>query len=68
MKSFKQFRKLQEDGMGAGAVSAGPTNVTGGVAGIGAPGSGNFAEPGVNKKKKHNPVMGGMARRKQPKI
>ena len=37
-------------------------------AGIGAPGSGNFAEPGVNKKKKHNPVMGGMARRKQPKI
>ena len=62
MFTFKQFRKIQEDG----AVVAGPTNVTSGVAGIGAPGPGNFAEPGVNRKKKKNPVMGSMARRKLP--
>jgi hypothetical protein len=68
MISFKQFVKLQEDGMGAGAVVAGPTNVTAGVAGIGAPGPGNFAEPGVDKKKKHSPVMGGIAKRKPPKM
>jgi len=62
MISFKQFRQLQEDG---GAVAAGPTVVTGGVAGIGA-GPAKFAEPGVNRKKKNNPVMGSMARRKLP--
>lgn len=63
MISFKQFRQIHEDG---GAVAPGPTVVTAGVAGIGAPGPGNFAEPGVNRKKKKNPVMGSMARRKLP--
>jgi hypothetical protein len=62
MFTFKQFRKIQEDG----AVVAGPTNVTSGVAGIGAPGPGNFAEPGGKKKKP--PVMGHMFARKPPKI
>lgn len=52
MKKFKQF---VED-MGAGAVSAGPTNVvgTGAVAGTG----GKGGEPGVDmKKKRRSPVL-----------
>ena len=54
---------MQEDG--GAAMVAGPTNVTAGVAGIGA-GPAKFAEPGVNKKKKNNPIIGSMARRKLP--
>lgn len=61
-KAYSQGSCVKEDG---GAVAAGPTVVTGGVAGIGA-GSAKFAEPGVNRKKKNNPVMGSMARRKLP--
>jgi hypothetical protein len=57
MKTFKQF---MEDGMGGGAMSAGPTNVvsSGAIAGTG----GKGGEPGVSKKR--NPVMKPMARRK----
>lgn len=65
MKTFKEF--ISEDGMGGGAVVAGPTNVTGGVAGTG----GSAGEPGVylrkSKKKAHSPVIMGMGRRKNPK-
>jgi hypothetical protein len=59
MKTFKQFN---EDGMGAGAVSAGPTNVvgTGNIAGTG----GKGGEPGVNMKKKKGPVLAPTYRRK----
>jgi hypothetical protein len=64
MFSFKKFRQMQEDG--GAAMVAGPTNVTAGVAGIGA-GPAKFAEPGVNKKK-NNPVMNGMFTRKPPKM
>jgi hypothetical protein len=58
---------LKEDGMGAGGMSAGPTNVVGGGAIAGTGGKGG--EPGVNMKKKkaHNPVMG-MTHRKNPKF
>ena len=62
MKRFKQF--VKEDGMGAGAVSAGPTNVTssGAVAGMGQPPGSKSGEPGVylKKKKAHNPIMMGI--------
>lgn len=61
-KAYSQGSCVKEDG----AVVAGPTNVTAGVAGIGAPGPGNFAEPGGKKKKP--PVMGHMFARKPPKI
>lgn len=66
MKTFKQF--IGEDGMGGGAIggSAGPTNVVGGGAIAGTGGKGG--EPGVNLKKKRNPVMMGIAKRKPPKI
>ena len=54
--------------MGAGAVSAGPTNVvsTGAIAGSG----GKGGEPGVylNKKKTTSPVMMGMGHRSAPKV
>ena len=64
MKTFKEF--VKEDGMGAGAVSAGPTNIQSGGAVAGTGGKGG--EPGVNlprKKKKHNPVLPmGMGKRK----
>ena len=55
---------VKEDGMGGGAVSAGPTNVvsSGSIAGSG----GKGGEPGVSKKR--NPIMMGMERRKVPKI
>ena len=55
MKSFKQF--VSEEGMGAGAVSAGPTNVVSGGAIAGTGGKGG--EPGVEmrKKKRHNPIL-----------
>ena len=60
MKTFKQF--INEDGMGAGAMSAGPTNTqsSGAIAGTGGPGG----EPGVNPKKKKGPVLITMAKRK----
>lgn len=64
MKSFKEF--INEDGVGAGAMGAGPTNTVGSVAGSGdsrLPAS--QREPGVSKKR--NPVMG-MIKRKSPKI
>jgi len=60
MKSFKEF--IKEDGMGAGAVSAGPTNVTG-VASSTDPASASA----VNRKKKRSPILMGMATRKAPK-
>jgi hypothetical protein len=53
MKTFKEYLKE----MGTGAVGgAGPTNVVGSgdIAGTG----GKGGEPGVDKKKKKNPVMG----------
>ena len=59
MISFKQF--IKEDGMGAGAVSAGPTNVTG-------PQSGTdpVSATAVNMKKKKKYLMG--IRRKSPQM
>ena len=55
---------VKEDGMGGGAVSAGPTNTvsSGAIAGSG----GKGGEPGVSKKR--NPVMKPMARRYPPKV
>jgi hypothetical protein len=64
MKTFKQF--INEDGMGGGAVAAGPTNVVGGGAIAGSGGKGG--EPGVDlKKKKRNPIMG-YVKRKSPQF
>jgi hypothetical protein len=56
-----KFKKLRE--MAAGAV-AGPTNVVGGGAIAGTGGKGG--EPGVDlkKRRKHNPILMGMAKRK----
>lgn len=62
MKTFKEF--IAE--MGAGAAAGGPTNVTAGVAGIGAQGpTSKQSEPGVDlrKRKRHNPVMMSMKRK-----
>jgi len=58
--------KIKEDGMGAGAVSAGPTNVVGGGAIAGTGGKGG--EPGVNPKKKKSPVLLSTLSRKPPKM
>ena len=65
MKTFKQFN--EDGGMGAGAVSAGPTNVVSGGAIAGTGGKGG--EPGVDmrKRKKHNPILMKMGRRNLPK-
>jgi len=52
MKSFKQF--INEDGMGAGAVAGGPTNVVGGGAIAGSGGKGG--EPGVDLRKRKKKV------------
>jgi hypothetical protein len=65
MKTFKQF--VNEDGMGAGAVTvSGPTNVVGSGAIAGSGGKGG--EPGVDlrkrKKKHYNPVMMPVGKRK----
>lgn len=61
MKTFKQF--INEDGMGGGAVAAGPTNIVGGGAIAGSGGKGG--EPGVHMpRKKKSPVMGTIRRRK----
>ena len=53
---------VKEDGMGGGAVSAGPTNAvsSGSIAGSG----GKGGEPGVSKKR--NPVMAPTFKRKLP--
>ena len=61
MKTFKQFNEDGAVGIGSGA----PTNAVGGgaVAGIGV---GPQGEPGV-KKKKPNPIMGYMQKRR-PKL
>jgi hypothetical protein len=48
MKTFKQF--INEDGMGGGAIAAGPTNVVGGGAIAGSGGKGG--EPGVDLRKR----------------
>jgi hypothetical protein len=63
MKTFKEF--INEDGMGGGAIAAGPTNVVGSGAIAGSGGKGG--EPGVDlKRRKRNPIMGPTYRRKQP--
>ena len=66
MKTFKQFN--EDGGMGAGAVSAGPTNIVSGGAIAGTGGKGG--EPGVYlKKKKSSPVLPmGIERRKLLKM
>ena len=65
MKTFKEF--VREDGMGGGAVAAGPTNVVGGGAIAGTGGKGG--EPGVDlKKRRKSPIMLKMGRRKPPKM
>lgn len=64
MKSFKQYMK--EDGA-AGVAAAGPTNVVGGGAVAGTGGAGG--EPGVHMpRKKKDPVMMNMGKRKPPKM
>jgi hypothetical protein len=57
---------VKEDGMGAGALSAGPTNNvgSGNIAGTG----GKAGEPGVDMKKKKTPVMISMTKRSLPKL
>ena len=63
MKSFKQF--INEDGMGGGAIAAGPTNVVGSGAIAGSGGKGG--EPGVylrKSKKKYNPILMPVGKRK----
>jgi hypothetical protein len=63
MKTFKEF--INEDGMGGGAIAAGPTNVVGGGAIAGSGGKGG--EPGVDlrkRKKKHNPILMPVGKRK----
>lgn len=61
MKTFKEF--INEDGMGGGAIAAGPTNVVGSGAIAGSGGKGG--EPGVHlPRKKNSPVMGTMRKRK----
>ena len=65
----EEVEEIAEDG---GAVAAGPTAVTGGVAGMGAQGpNSNQSEPGVyNDKRKHkykSPILLDMAKRKPPK-
>jgi hypothetical protein len=62
MKTFKEY--INEDGEG-GAVAA-PTNVVGSGAIAGTGGKGG--EPGVNLKKKKNPVIISMTRRSSPKF
>ncbi len=55
---------VKEDGMGAGAVSAGPTNAvsSGAIAGSG----GKGGEPGVSKKR--NPIMSPTFKRNPPQL
>ena len=59
-------KKVNEDGMGAVAVAAGPTNTVGGVAGTGDSRlDPSQREPGISKKR--NPTLG-YFRRKPPKV
>jgi hypothetical protein len=65
----KGLARLKEDGMGGGAVSAGPTNVVGGGAIAGSGGKGG--EPGVDlrKKRKNDPRLPmGIGKRNPPKM
>jgi len=57
----KGKKEIKEDGMGGGAMSAGPTNVvsSGAIAGTG----GKGGEPGVNLKKKKTPVLMSLRRK-----
>jgi hypothetical protein len=55
-------KEIEEDGMGGGAVSAGPTNVVGNGAIAGSGGKGG--EPGVSKKR--NPIMTPTFKRNPP--
>lgn len=56
--------KIHEDGMGGGAIAAGPTNIVGSGAIAGSGGKGG--EPGVDmKKRKKSPVLGSIYKRKQ---
>jgi hypothetical protein len=64
MKTFREF--VKEDGMGAGAVAAAPTNVQGGGAIAGTGGKGG--EPGVSPKKKKGPILIQMGKRNPPKM
>lgn len=61
-KAFSKGSCVKEDGMGAGAVAAGPTNVTG-VATSTDP----VSATAVNRKKKKSPILIQMATRKAPK-
>jgi hypothetical protein len=66
MKSFKQVREM----MGGGAASAGPTNVvgSGAIAGAGQPPGSKSGEPGVDlRKRKRNPILLPLGKRKLPK-
>jgi hypothetical protein len=63
MKTFKQFKEMA-GGVGGGAGGAPANNVgSGNIAGAGV---GLSGEPGVHprKKRKHNPIMMDMSRRK----
>ena len=65
-RQVQYFKHMKEDGMGAGAVSAAPTNTVAAVAGTGdnrLPTS--QREPGVSKKR--NPTLS-YFRRKPPKV
>jgi hypothetical protein len=69
---MKKFKEYVDEMAGAGGVAAaGPTNVTGSgaVAGMGQPPGSKSGEPGVDlrKRRKHNPIMMAMAKRKAPK-
>jgi uncharacterized protein (UPF0335 family) len=65
-------KPVNEDGMGAGAVASGPTNVTssGAIAGMGEPPGSKSGEPGVDLRKKKrttsDPRMFKQFRRKSP--
>ena len=59
---MKTFRQLREDGA---AVAAGPANVVSGGAIAGTGGRGG--EPGVDKKRRKNPVLIQMSKRTPPK-
>ena len=61
-KAYSKGSCVKEDGMGGGAIAAGPTNVTG-VATSTDPASATA----VNRKKKRNPILMNLARRKLPK-
>jgi hypothetical protein len=63
-REVEYFKHMHEDG--AGACSAGPTNVVGGGAIAGTGGKGG--EPGVNPKKKKSPVLMNTLSRKPPKM